>query len=36
MDSVEETRRRSAALFGNEKTAEVVVALDEEERPQLR
>jgi ribosomal protein S25 len=30
MDSVEETRRRSAALFGNEKTAEVVVTLDEE------
>jgi ribosomal protein S25 len=30
MDSVGETRRRSAALFGNEKTVEVAVALDEE------
>jgi len=28
MDSVGETRRRSAALFGNEKTVEVVLALD--------
>lgn len=30
MDSVGETRRRSAALFGNEKTVEVVLALDGE------
>jgi ribosomal protein S25 len=30
MDNRDETRRRSAALFGNEKTVEVVVALDEE------
>ena len=28
MDSVGETRRRSAALFGNEKTVEVVLVLD--------
>jgi len=28
MDNVGETRRRSAALFGNEKTVEVVLALD--------
>lgn len=30
MDRLGETRRRSAALFGNEKTAETVLALDEE------
>jgi hypothetical protein len=30
MDNQDETRRRSAALFGNEKTAEVIAALDEE------
>jgi GTP-sensing pleiotropic transcriptional regulator CodY len=30
MDNRDETRRRSAALFGNEKTVEVVAALDEE------
>jgi ribosomal protein S25 len=30
MAELRETRRRSAALFGNEKTVEVVVALDEE------
>jgi hypothetical protein len=36
MDSLTETRRRSAALFGNEKTAEVVVALDEEETATVR
>jgi hypothetical protein len=30
MDGLGETRRRSAALFGNEKTVEVVLALDEE------
>jgi GTP-sensing pleiotropic transcriptional regulator CodY len=30
MDSLDETRRRSAALFGNEKAVEVIVALDEE------
>jgi hypothetical protein len=30
MNNQDETRRRSAALFGNEKMAEVVVALDEE------
>jgi ribosomal protein S25 len=30
MDSLGETRRRSAALFGNEKTVEVLLALNEE------
>jgi hypothetical protein len=30
MDRLGETRRRSAALFGNEKTVEVVLALAEE------
>jgi len=30
MAELRETRRRSAALFGNEKTIEVVIALDEE------
>ena len=30
MTYLEETRRRSAALFGNEKTVEVVLALNEE------
>ncbi len=30
MDNRDETRRRSAALFGNEKTVEVVLALHEE------
>jgi ribosomal protein S25 len=30
MDSPGETRRRSAALFGNEKAVEVLLALDEE------
>jgi hypothetical protein len=30
MTDLEETRRRSAALFGNEKTVEVVLALNEE------
>jgi hypothetical protein len=31
VDGVEETRRRSAALFGNEKVVEVVLALNEED-----
>lgn len=30
MDGLGETRRRSAALFGNEKAVEVILALDEE------
>jgi ribosomal protein S25 len=30
MDSLGETRRRSAALFGNEKAVEVLLSLDEE------
>lgn len=30
MDRVGETRRRSAALFGNEKAVEVVIALNEQ------
>jgi ribosomal protein S25 len=30
MTDLEETRRRSAAIFGNEKTVEVVLALSEE------
>jgi hypothetical protein len=30
MDNLDETRRRSAALFGNEKAVEVIAALDEE------
>jgi hypothetical protein len=30
MTDLEETRHRSAALFGNEKTVEVVLALDDE------
>jgi len=30
MEVLRETRRRSAALFGNEKTVEVVLALDQE------
>jgi hypothetical protein len=30
MDTLDETRRRSAALFGNEKAAEVITALDKE------
>jgi hypothetical protein len=30
MDSLGETRRRSAALFGNEKAVEVLLALGEE------
>ena len=30
MDGLEETRRRSSALFGNEKAVEVILALNEE------